>query len=503
MRKVDLRFIGVSFSYESSSDIITYLDLHFPGGWTGIVGANGVGKTTVAKLAAGLLVPSSGIVRCSGSHSSVFCEQETRRIPDRAEDFTGSDDPAAGVLRSILSVSRDFPDRWDTLSHGERKRLQIGTALWLDPDVLVLDEPTNHLDTDARRKLHDALASYRGVGIIVSHDRELLDSICSHCLFMREERAVMRAGTFSEGEAAEAADDASRERAYRIARDDFRKAERSARLLRRRETIKEKSLSKKNISKHDHDAKRKIDIARLTGKDGTGSRKIKLMEDRARLLGDNARSKYFERRDVDGILFRGRCLRRDAVISVPAGSVSAGDLTVVHPDLLIRPDSRIALTGNNGAGKSVLVKKIVESLSLPSEEFICVPQEIDDALWLGIRGELFSLEGSLLGNVLTAVHRLGSEPERVLASADSPSPGEKRKIMLGLGLLKNPGFIIMDEPTNHMDLPSVVCLENALCLFEGAVLVVSHDRRFLEKVTSSEWRVHRTGGTSSLNIFTR
>ena len=100
------------------------------------------------------------------------------------EAFLEDDDGQAYALRGRLGIECDFLARWPTLSHGERKRAQIGTALWQAPSVLTIDEPTNHIDGDARALLLESLKRFRGVGIIVSHDRELLDELCRHTLWL-------------------------------------------------------------------------------------------------------------------------------------------------------------------------------------------------------------------------------------------------------------------------------------------------------------------------------
>ena len=93
-------------------------------------------------------------------------------------------DGAAWQLKGRLALEADWLERWESLSHGERKRAQIAVALWLEPPVLAVDEPTNHIDTQARALLEGALRDYRGVGLLVSHDRDLLDRLCRQCLFL-------------------------------------------------------------------------------------------------------------------------------------------------------------------------------------------------------------------------------------------------------------------------------------------------------------------------------
>ncbi len=191
-----LQFDNVAFSYPGMAEPL--VTAHFPeGAWTGIVGANGAGKTTLLKLAAGVLAPTEGHIRQIGS--ARYAVQRTDAPPDDWLAFMDSWDPPAIDARALLGVEPEWADRWDTLSHGERKRAQIAAALWRRPDVLALDEPTNHLDAHAKGVLLAALKSFHGVGLLVSHDRDFLDELCSQCLFIFPPRIVMRPGGVSAG----------------------------------------------------------------------------------------------------------------------------------------------------------------------------------------------------------------------------------------------------------------------------------------------------------------
>ena len=179
-----LQFDGVSFAYPGMADpLFAGVAAHFPeGSWTGIAGANGAGKTTLLRLAAGELQPSLGSIRRSGRAQYVV--QRTDAPPEGWEEFLDAWDPAAMDARRLLGVEPEWAGRWDSLSHGERKRVQIASALWRGPEVLALDEPTNHLDAAAKGVLLAALKGFRGVGLVVSHDRDFLDELCSQCLFV-------------------------------------------------------------------------------------------------------------------------------------------------------------------------------------------------------------------------------------------------------------------------------------------------------------------------------
>ena len=139
---------SVEFAHPGmTAPLFTDLTVEFPVGWTGIVGPNGAGKTTLLKMATGELAPQSGTVQQQGL--ALYVAQRTDAAPEQFEDFIWA--PDAGVLKARLRIGEDWPERWPTLSHGERKRAQIAVALWREPAVLALDEPSNHIDADARR----------------------------------------------------------------------------------------------------------------------------------------------------------------------------------------------------------------------------------------------------------------------------------------------------------------------------------------------------------------
>lgn len=133
----------VSYSYPGSTQtVLADVSAVFPQGWTGIIGNNGCGKSTLARIAAGLLSPDSGAASPCGLVAA-YCEQDATIAPARLEDFACSWGQRAVRLRAALGIDDDWPWRYDTLSSGQQKRLQVAVALWEEPDLLVMDEPTN------------------------------------------------------------------------------------------------------------------------------------------------------------------------------------------------------------------------------------------------------------------------------------------------------------------------------------------------------------------------
>ena len=158
------------------------------------------------------------------------------------------------------------------------------------------------------------------------------------------------------------------------------------------------------------------------------------------------------------------------------------------------------INGANGLGKSTLIRHLLAHLNLPAEKLVSVPQEISAEESRALLESVKRLPNDELGRVMITISRLGSRPARLLESA-LPSPGEVRKLLLALGIVRGPHLIVMDEPTNHMDLPGILCLEEALAECPCAMLLVSHDESFLEKITATDWHLERDeSGDTRLEI---
>lgn len=488
MSKHFLKFQNVTFIYPSVPEpLFQNVSLNIASVWSGVVGPNGAGKTTLLKLATGLLEPNSGSVTVC--RNSVYCPQRTDDIPEELNELISKNTKSAHIIKSRLGVCDDWDRRWATLSHGERKRAQIAVALWLRPDVLAIDEPTNHIDSQAREVIAQALRSFKGVGLIVSHNRELLDLLCRQCLFVEPPGVIARPGGVTKGMEIVKAEQQAHKKQREQRKQAYKSLQKEA--ARRRElAIKSQKLrSKRGLARKDHDAREKKDRARVTGKDGVGGRLQRQLKGRLAQNRENLENITVKKQHTLGIWLPGSVSKRNFLLELPIGSLPlGGQKQLCYPELHINPDDRIAVTGPNGSGKSTLIRFIIDSLNVSKKHITYVPQEINLGQSQEILARALSLPKDKLGHLMTIVSRLGSRPEKLLNS-DEPSPGETRKLLLATGMTFSPHIIIMDEPTNHMDLPSIQCLEQALKDCPCSLLLVSHDRYFLKRLTSKEWNI--------------
>lgn len=459
----------------------------FGKGWTGIIGANGTGKTTLLRLVCGELTPEAGALHVPGR--AVLCVQRTDSPPAGLDAFLGATDSESCRLRGELAVEGDWLARWGTLSHGERKRAQIGVTLWSQPAVLAVDEPTNHIDAPTRALLGNALRAFDGIGLLVSHDRALLDTLCHQCLFLDPPDTVMRPGGYTEGHRQAQIEKQHSHRVRIEARRALRRLEREAERRRQEVAGAARRLSKRGLDPRDHDARAKINGARLSGKDGQAGRLARQMDERAARARDALEASPVQKEYRLGIWIPSAHSPRDVVLRLPASRLVLGGQRVLDtPQLVLGPTDRVAVTGPNGVGKSTLIRHLLPRMNVPTERITYLQQELDASVSRQLHSELMSLPEETRGQVLTVVSRLGSRPQRLLESQE-PTPGETRKLLLALGIARSPHVIVMDEPTNHLDLPAIECLEAALSDCPCALLLVSHDMHFLRRLCRIEWRM--------------
>lgn len=494
---MQLNLTHISYTYPGTvSPAINDASATFPSGWTGVIGDNGCGKSTIARIAARIIAPDSGTV--SPKLFSSYCQQDSTREPDNLFDLASDWSQDAQRVKALLRIEDDWFWRYGTLSGGQQKRLQIACALYPRPDVLIMDEPTNDLDTVTRDIVKEALAAFDGIGILISHDRDLLDSLVGQSLMCEGTRWAMRPGGYSKAsdQAASERSSAIKER-ERVAREAKRLKAEAQR--RSEEAARQKGKrSKRGLSKGDSDARERIGRAIVSGKDGVAGRLSSNMSGRLARAEDELSKKTVTKRYDHRIGEFGVAARSSFVAHLEAMQLSAGDFSIIVPQLWISPTDHVVLTGANGTGKSLVVRSIIESVPL-TVKVAYIPQDVGPDEREHALQRLHDQDQETKGRILSIVARLNSDPDKLLDGNDL-SPGELRKLMLAEQLVTDPNFLVLDEPTNHLDVGSIEALQEMLISFPGALLLVTHDRQLSKALAQFEWKTAQSEYATELQV---
>lgn len=496
-----LTLTDISYRHPNAPEpLFEHLDVTFAAGWTAVLRNNGIGKTTLAKLACGLLAPASGTISPSPRRLTVaYCPQQTDVIPENLDDFAADWTSETIAVRNALGIGDDWAYRYATLSGGEAKRLQIACALAGDPDVLVLDEPTNHADGATRRAIAQAMRRFDGVGIVISHDVESIDATCSRCVMLERRHIrghnITVANTYQGGYTQAAQQMRDDQNADATAMQSARKE------LRRMQQIKRERAQRAR----ELDARKQRGM-RIDIKDIDARKALKNLKPAIGTAAARASAQFDGRIAVaaDRLANLGEAAKRyDGAVWLDVEPSSRRELARIpndhaiadQPDMLsIGPRDHIGISGPNGSGKTTLIRRLIKSLEYDetqqhSEEssYLYVPQNTSDTDAASAMNRLHALTDEQRATVLSAYAQLNADPDKLLAGGN-PSPGELRKLLLCLGSIDRPQLIIMDEPTNHLDLHSKQALANTLSSYVGALVVVSHEEWFLEAVAPIRWR---------------
>lgn len=518
----------LSFSWPDDVELFADLSFSVGAGRTGLVAPNGAGKSTLLKLIAGEYRPTAGSVVADGAigylpQSLPFTADLTvaavlgiapvldalAALADgdaSDEVFTTIGEDWGIEERSRAQLDRLGLDglaldrRLGTLSGGEVVSLGLAAQLLKRPSVLLLDEPTNNLDSDARHRLYDALDSYTGCLLVVSHDRVLLDRMDQIAELYRGE-IVFYGGNFT-------AHQDTVDAAQAVAEGNIRNAEQQ--LKREKRQMQE---ARERAARRSSNAARNVKDAGLP-KIVAGKLKRDAQESAARADDVHAKRVDDARTRLDEAE---RALRDDRVIAldlpdtvVPAGrtvftgeglQISRGGRKLFADNgigLSIRGPERIALTGPNGAGKSTLLR-IIDGTLEPDAGTV---QRADGRIAsLSQRLDLLAEERTVAESLAAAapslshtrrMHLLAQflfRGDRIHLPVAALSGGERLRATLACVLYAEPApqLLLLDEPTNNLDLVSVGQLESALNAYQGAFVVVSHDERFLEAIGIDRW----------------
>ncbi|MGW4907077.1 ABC-F family ATP-binding cassette domain-containing protein [Streptomyces sp. NPDC004270] len=519
---------SLSFSWPDGSPVLDGLDVAVGPGRTGLVGVNGSGKSTLLKLIAGELTPSDGTVKVAGEvgylPQSVTLDtalrvDETLGIAARraalhaieagdaseAHFETLGDDwdveERALVTLGELGLGHIGLDRTvGEVSGGESVLLRLAALLLDRPDVLLLDEPTNNLDLYARKRLYAAVASWPGLLIVVSHDRELLDLV-DQIADLRAGEVTWYGGNFSAYEEALAVEQEAAERMVRVAEADVRKQKREL------SDAQVKLARRKRYGQKMFEQKREPKIV-------MGARKRAAQESagKHRIMHEERLSEAKERLDeaVEAVRDDDEIRVELPYTAVPPGRnvLTLENLELAHGSrvqgiLDLRGPERIALIGRNGAGKTTLLRTIAGELEPVAGEAHAhvplrfLPQRLDV-----LDGELTVAEnvarfapGATNNRIRARLARFLFRGARADQQAATLSGGERFRAALAALLLAEPApqLLMLDEPTNNLDMASVRQLTTALESYQGALIVASHDLPFLESVGITRWLLMADG----------
>ncbi len=487
--------------------LLSDVDLALHAGYrVGVVGRNGAGKSSLFAAMMGEVEPDKGDLDLPGKARIASVSQETPHLPDPALDFvlSGDDhlhaavraereamvredweavaeahqrlaelngydaDARAGRLLHGLGFPADTHEKpVADFSGGWRVRLNVARALMTPSDLLLLDEPTNHLDLDAVVWLEDWLRRYDGTLLVISHDREFLDNVTTHILHLHDGKAKLYVGNYTAFE---------RQRAEHLRQQQIAFEKEQAERAHLQKFI---DRFKAKASKARQAQSRMKRLEKLAGTEAIRAERGIHIDFPEPLRLPNT---LLTLRHVDA------GYGADAKILADVGfALEAGD--------------RIGLLGPNGAGKSTLVKTLVGELPPMSGERIAHPdlvigyfaQHTVESLVEGTSPIDHLKELAPNGSTQDFRNFLGRwqfPGDRAFEVIDSFSGGEKARLALALIAWQKPNVLLLDEPTNHLDLEMREALAEALSDFDGAIVIVSHDRHLIGLVSDEYWRVH-------------
>ena len=432
-----------------------------------LIGRNGVGKTTLLRCLTGEIDPDEGKRTIVPGTHVVLLEQDPQMPPEGSLldwVLAGTGAPQAheaAAMADQIGIDLDRPAA--TASGGERRRAAIVRALAQSPDVLLLDEPTNHLDLGAIEWLEDWLKRFKGAFIVISHDRTFLKRLTKSCLWL--DRAELRRAEIGFG-----GFDAWTERVYE---EEARAAEKLDAKLAIELRWLERGVT----------ARRRRNQGRLAKLEG-------MRAERAAMLGASGAAKLGLAKDQ---------ARSKSVIEADRVAKSYGDRAIVRDfSLRIQRGDRIGIVGPNGAGKTTLLKLLTGEIAPDSGSFtraktlsgIVIDQQrklmepgktVRDVLahggdWIAVRGRKKHIKGYLKEFLFA--------PEIADAPVGSLSGGERSRLLLAREFAREANLLVLDEPTNDLDLETLDLLQEVIADYDGTVLIVSHDRDFLDRTVT-------------------
>ncbi len=477
-----------------------------------IVGINGAGKTTLLRIIVGELAADEGLtvlskgktlgylsqIQAVNGANTIYeellsvkmeliqLEKQIRAVELQMKDAKGSDleqllatyarlthdfefadgyaykSELTGVLKGLGFAEEEFDKPVDTLSGGQKTRVALGKLLLQKPDLIILDEPTNHLDMSSISWLETYLLNYKGAVLIVSHDRYFLDRIANKVIELDNTKATVFSGNYSD---------------YAVKKEQLRTAELKAYLNQQQEIRHQEEV-----------------IAKL--KSFNREKSIRRAESREKMLDKiEVLDKPVEIRSDIHMELHPSCTSGNDVLHMEELAKSFDALTLFHHvNLDIKRGEHVAIIGDNGTGKTTLLKILNGVLPADYGSFTLgtnvhigyYDQEhhvlhMEKTLFEEISDTYPAMTNTEIRNILAAFLFTGDD---VFKRIKDLSGGERGRVSLAKLMLSESNFLILDEPTNHLDILSKEILEGALNRYTGTILYVSHDRYFINKTAT-------------------
>ena len=438
----------------------------------GVVGINGAGKSTLLKILSGQLIPDSGAIRRGKEATVGFLEQNPVLPEGSIRDALGSGwevDAALDRLGMLSSVDTPIKD----LSGGQRKRVALARVFAMPDDVLILDEPTNHLDLGAIEWLEQKIKTFKGAVILVSHDRFLLDQVTNRMLEIDRGHTYLHAGGYA-----------------RLLEAQAQREEHavSAEAVRKNLARRELAWLRRGVKARSTKPQARIDAAErlLSSKKEASAREgtLDLATEMPR-LGNSV----IKAHKMSFAYEPSRTIIRDVTLD-------------------LGPGDRIGIVGPNGAGKSTLVSLIAQGRE-PTQGTLKLGPTVNLA-YFDQQGSSFD-ENKSVQELVAGPHGIPGSPADLAlmkrfwftgalprSKAKDLSGGERRRLQLLLALSERPNVLILDEPTNDLDLETIRLIEAFLAEWPGTLIVISHDRAFLSQTTDRLLEVHPDGSVADV-----
>ncbi len=488
-----------------------------------LIGENGAGKTTLLKLLSGEIQPDEGRIQRDPALTVGFLAQEVsiqpeltvrqyieegplaqleRRMATLLErgDVAGWSElheeyenrggyrrlPLEQVLNRLkIETALDTPIR--SLSSGQRVRAALAKALLDDPDLLLLDEPTNHLDNEMIEWLEDILRNRRGATVIVSHDRKFLNKTCNRLVSIQDSKIISYGGSYDFYLEEQKRSLERKMKAYEDQEEERGQLKGKIKAMTFSKS-KPTPPSDRNIMAYDH---------RGGNYQKSVQRNLEVLKGRLKEIEDNPLPNP-QPKNITGLRFTPSPLVSEIAIELDGiGKSYDGKRIFEGLSKTIHKGSRIVLTGPNGCGKTTLLRCIANEM--PTDEGLIRYAPTAKISYLDQDVERLPLDQTPLEYFQS---RFGLSEEEVrkelhkaaLGAAEllnrpfaSLSVGQRKRLMLLALILEKPNVLLLDEPTNHLDFATLEALETALLRFEGAILAVSHDATFIEKIATEVW----------------